>query len=103
MSGLLDQPVLVLKEKISYAQFRITDEVGVTIFDGAEAELVRFDGSVRQQAQLSDATGAPIGTVRKVGAGIWRSLNGENDYRIDFVGEPSEDLRLLIIAGSFSD
>lgn len=162
MSDLLEQPVLVLKEKISYAQFRITDEVGaevglvrgslteyehfdlealggerlaafrwggegglggmlvkglqvvaagerhvgtvvvergeVTIVDPADSQLVRTEGSVRKHAWFFDTSGTHVATVGKVSAGLWRSLNGENDYRIDFVGEPSEDLRLLIIA-----
>ncbi|HEU0303147.1 MAG TPA: hypothetical protein VFR32_01065 [Gaiellaceae bacterium] len=164
MSGLLEQPVLILREKISYAQFRLTDEAGadvglvrgsltdyehfdleglggeklatfrwggegglggvlvkglqvfatderhvgtvvvkrgdVTILDPADSELVRAEGGVgnRTPAQLYDASGAQVAAVGAVKAGLWRSLNGENDYRIDFVGEPAEDLRLLIIA-----
>jgi hypothetical protein len=160
MSDLLEQPVLVLKEKISYAQFRVTDEVGadvglvrgslrdynddfdleglggeklasfrwggegvkglqafavddrllgtvvvkrghVSLADPQDQDLVRSEGSVRSKqhgAQLHTADGTHVATVRSVSSGLWRSLNGENDYRIDFVGEPPEDLRLLIIA-----
>jgi hypothetical protein len=163
VSDLLEQPTLVLREKISYAQFRITDEIGadlglvrgslrdfgedfgleevggerlasfrwsgearlettpatglhvftaderhvgtvvvkrgdVSIVDAAGDELARTEGSVRRQAQFFDAGGECVATVSKMSAGLWRSLNGESDYRIDFAGEPSDDLRLLIIA-----
>jgi hypothetical protein len=162
LSELLEQSVLVLREKISYAQFRITDDVGaevglvrgslteyerfdleaigekiaafrwggdgglggvlvkglqvftaddrhlgtvivkngaVSIIDPGDNELVRGDGRVgKRPAQLFDTGGAQVATVGSVSAGLWRSLNGENDYRIEFVGEPSEDLRMLIIA-----